>query len=77
MTHAVVPLRLGVMSRRNLLIALLSLAWLLPGLLAHDPWKVDEAHTFGVVFLKWSRAAPGLRRRSPASRSSGNLRFTI
>jgi 4-amino-4-deoxy-L-arabinose transferase-like glycosyltransferase len=38
------------MSRRNLLIALLSLAWLMPGLLAHDPWKVDEAHTFGVIY---------------------------
>lgn len=32
-----------------MLIALLGLAWLLPGLVAHDPWKPDEAHTFGVV----------------------------
>ncbi|MDQ3195615.1 MAG: glycosyltransferase family 39 protein [Pseudomonadota bacterium] len=26
------------------------LAWLLAGLLGHDPWKPDEAHTFGVVY---------------------------
>ena len=35
---------------RPLLIAVLCLAWLLPGLVAHDPWKPDEAYTFGVVF---------------------------
>jgi len=35
---------------RNLLIALLCLAWLLPGLVAHDPWKPDEAYTFGAVY---------------------------
>ncbi|MDP1675012.1 MAG: glycosyltransferase family 39 protein [Burkholderiales bacterium] len=35
---------------RPLLITLLCLAWLLPGLVAHDPWKPDEAYTFGVVF---------------------------
>jgi 4-amino-4-deoxy-L-arabinose transferase-like glycosyltransferase len=34
---------------RPLLIAVLCLAWLLPGLVAHDPWKPDEAYTFGVV----------------------------
>lgn len=34
---------------RPLLIALLGLAWLLPGLVGHDPWKPDEAYTFGVV----------------------------
>ncbi|HEV7803973.1 MAG TPA: glycosyltransferase family 39 protein [Burkholderiales bacterium] len=39
-----------MMSRRQLLFTLLCLAWLLPGLLAHDPWKPDEAHTFGVVY---------------------------
>ena len=38
------------MSRRRLLVGLLCLAWLLPGLLAHDPWKPDEAYTFGVVY---------------------------
>ena len=35
---------------RNLLVALLCAAWLLPGLIGHDPWKPDEAHTFGVVY---------------------------
>jgi 4-amino-4-deoxy-L-arabinose transferase-like glycosyltransferase len=25
-------------------------AWMLPGLVGHDPWKPDEAHTFGVVY---------------------------
>lgn len=35
---------------RPLLIALLCLAWLLPGLVGHDPWKPDEAGTFGAVY---------------------------
>ncbi len=35
---------------RPLLIALLCLAWLLPGLVGHDPWKPDEAYTFGAVY---------------------------
>jgi 4-amino-4-deoxy-L-arabinose transferase-like glycosyltransferase len=38
------------MPRRHYLIALLCLAWILPGLVAHDPWKPDEAYTFGVVY---------------------------
>ena len=25
-------------------------AWILPGLIGHDPWKPDEAYTFGVVY---------------------------
>jgi 4-amino-4-deoxy-L-arabinose transferase-like glycosyltransferase len=25
-------------------------AWLLPGLVGHDPWKPDEAYTFGLVY---------------------------
>jgi len=25
-------------------------AWLLPGLIGHDPWKSEEAYTFGVVY---------------------------
>jgi 4-amino-4-deoxy-L-arabinose transferase-like glycosyltransferase len=25
-------------------------AWLLPGLFGHDPWKPDEAYTFGLVY---------------------------
>lgn len=34
---------------RSLLLILLFLAWLLPGLVGHDPWKPDEAYTFGLV----------------------------
>ena len=39
-----------MMSQRSLLVALLCLAWILPGLFGRDPWKPDEAHTFGVVY---------------------------
>lgn len=38
------------MPRRLLLIALLCLAWIVPGLIGHDPWKTDEAFTFGVTY---------------------------
>src|SRR5688500_15436245 len=38
------------MSQRRFLIALLCIAWILPGLVAHDPWKPDEAYNFGVVY---------------------------
>jgi 4-amino-4-deoxy-L-arabinose transferase-like glycosyltransferase len=38
------------MSRRHILLAALCVAWLLPGLFAHDPWKPDEAYNFGVVY---------------------------
>src|SRR6266545_1815557 len=38
------------MTRRHLLVTLLCLAWIMPGLVAHDPWKPDEAYTFGVVY---------------------------
>ena len=38
-----------MMSQRSLLVALLCAAWILPGLF-HDPWKPDEAYTFGVIF---------------------------
>ena len=27
----------------------LTVAWIIVGLVGHDPWKADEAHTFGVV----------------------------
>lgn len=36
--------------QRSLLVALLCAAWILPGLFAHDPWKPDEAYTFGVIY---------------------------
>src|SRR5258708_16627672 len=26
------------------------MAWILPGLIGRDPWKPDEAQTFGVVY---------------------------
>jgi len=35
---------------RTTLITLLCVAWILPGLIGHDPWKPDEAYTFGVVY---------------------------
>ncbi len=31
-------------------ICLLCLAWILPGLIGHDPWKPDEAYSFGLVY---------------------------
>jgi 4-amino-4-deoxy-L-arabinose transferase-like glycosyltransferase len=39
-----------MISQRSLLAALLCAAWILPGLFGHDPWKPDEAYTFGVVY---------------------------
>ncbi len=38
------------MNQRHLLISLLCLAWILPGLVGHEPWKTDEPYTFGVVY---------------------------
>ena len=38
------------MSQRAKLVALLCAAWILPGLVGHDPWKPDEAYTFGAVY---------------------------
>ena len=32
------------------LTATICAAWMLPGLIGHDPWKPDEAYTFGVVY---------------------------
>ena len=32
------------------LLALLCLTWLATGLIGHDPWKPDEAYTFGLVY---------------------------
>jgi 4-amino-4-deoxy-L-arabinose transferase-like glycosyltransferase len=39
-----------MISSRTLLVALFCLAWILPGLVGHDPWKPDEAYSFGVVY---------------------------
>jgi len=32
------------------LAACICAVWLLPGLIGHDPWKPDEAYTFGLVY---------------------------
>ena len=32
------------------LIAALCLAWILPGLIGHQPWKPDEAYSFGLIY---------------------------
>ena len=33
-----------------IILALLIVAYLVPGLVGHDPWKADEPYTFGVVY---------------------------
>lgn len=38
------------MTARHAYAACLALAWIVPGLVGHDPWKPDEAYTFGVVY---------------------------
>lgn len=32
------------------LTLVIAIVWILAGLIGHDPWKPDEAHTFGVVY---------------------------
>jgi 4-amino-4-deoxy-L-arabinose transferase-like glycosyltransferase len=32
-----------------LLVSLICAAWIVPGLVGHDPWKPDEAYSFGLV----------------------------
>ncbi len=32
------------------LAVVVCIAWILPGLIGHDPWKPGEAHIFGIVF---------------------------
>src|SRR5689334_24410016 len=34
---------------KTVLFIVLCVAWLLPGLVGHEPWKVDEAVVFGMV----------------------------
>ncbi len=43
-----IPLPKGV-RLTPLLICLLFLAWMIPGLVGRDPWKADEAYSFGLV----------------------------
>lgn len=38
-------------------IGILVLAWLLPGLVGHDPWKMDEAINFGVIHSMLERGS--------------------
>jgi 4-amino-4-deoxy-L-arabinose transferase-like glycosyltransferase len=38
------------MTARIALIGLLCVAWILPGLIGHDPWKPDEAYSFGLIY---------------------------
>ncbi|HUW51016.1 MAG TPA: glycosyltransferase family 39 protein [Sulfuricella sp.] len=33
-----------------LMLAALCLAWIVPGLIGHEPWKPDEAYSFGLVY---------------------------
>src|SRR6185436_15500560 len=35
---------------RVLLLAALFVAWIFAGLFGHDPWKPDEAYSFGLVY---------------------------
>lgn len=35
---------------KTLLLALLCAVWVCAGLVGHDPWKPEDAHTFGVVY---------------------------
>ncbi len=38
------------LERGAVFILLLCAAWILPGLIGHDPWKPDEAYSFGLVY---------------------------
>ena len=35
---------------KSALFVLICAAWIMPGLVGHDPWKPDEATVFGVVY---------------------------
>ena len=40
---------IGSNTRQRCILAVLIVAWMLPGLFGRDPWKADEAYTFGLV----------------------------
>ena len=46
------PTNLAHSSSRSVffLLATLCLAWILPGLIGHQPWKPDEAYSFGLIY---------------------------
>ena len=46
---AEVPAEAWLSRSKGLLFGLLLLAWVLPGLIGRDPWKADEAYSFGLV----------------------------
>jgi 4-amino-4-deoxy-L-arabinose transferase-like glycosyltransferase len=58
---------------KTALFVVVCLAWLLPGLVGHDPWKADEAIAFGAVtemlrtgdWLAFSLAGEPLHDRAP------------
>jgi 4-amino-4-deoxy-L-arabinose transferase-like glycosyltransferase len=39
----------SVLNSKAALFLLLVAVWLLPGLIGRDPWKADEAYTYGLV----------------------------
>src|SRR5258708_28400938 len=32
---------------------LLGIAYVVPGLVGHDPWKPNEAYSFGIIYTVW------------------------
>jgi len=37
-------------ARPVVVVILIGIAWIIPGLIGHDPWKPDEGYTFGIVY---------------------------
>src|SRR5688500_10924896 len=35
---------------KTTLFILICMTWILPGLIGHEPWKGDEAATFGIIY---------------------------
>jgi 4-amino-4-deoxy-L-arabinose transferase-like glycosyltransferase len=58
---------------KTALFLVLVLTWMLPGLVGHDPWKVDEAINFGIVremlssgdWVRFSLAGEPIAERAP------------
>jgi 4-amino-4-deoxy-L-arabinose transferase-like glycosyltransferase len=44
--------------RSHAFVVLLFAAWMLPGLIGHDPWKPDEAYSFGLVYSALREPGP-------------------
>src|SRR5260363_68292 len=43
-----------------LVLVLAALAYLVPGILGHDPWKQDETYTFGTIYHRWTNGDGGI-----------------